>query len=78
MASGGKALYEYVIYKGDEIICAGTKEECAEKLGITKNSVYRLGTNAYKRNVIKHNLNLENVLIAEKVLISEIEAEIIR
>lgn len=25
----------YAVYKGDEMLCMGTKEECAEKMGVT-------------------------------------------
>lgn len=70
-----KPQFEYVVYKGDEIICAGTKAECAQKLGITEQSVAHLGTGAYKRSLKKCNLDEGNAMIVEKVLISEIEAE---
>ncbi|SUM89379.1 Uncharacterised protein [Staphylococcus saprophyticus] len=70
-----KPQFEYVVYKGDEIICAGTKAECAQKLGITEQSVAHLGTGAYKRSLKKRNLDEGNAMIVEKVLISEIEAE---
>lgn len=70
-----KPQYEYVVYKGDEVVCGGTKAECAEKLGITEQSVAHLGTGAYKRSLKKRNLDEGNAMIVEKVLISEIEAE---
>lgn len=70
-----KLQFEYVVYKGDEVVCGGTKAECAEKLGITEQSVAHLGTGAYKRSLKKRNLDEGNAMIVEKVLISEIEAE---
>ena len=70
-----KPQFEYVVYKGDEVVCGGTKAECAEKLGITEQSVAHLGTGAYKRSLKKRNLDEGNVMVAEKVLISEIELE---
>ena len=33
---GVKAKYEYVVYKGDEILSAGTANEIIEKMGITE------------------------------------------
>ncbi|MDW4184693.1 hypothetical protein QI208_13165, partial [Staphylococcus saprophyticus] len=57
------------------VICAGTKAECAEKLGITERSIAHLATDSYKRSLKKRNLDKGNVMVAEKVLISEIELE---
>lgn len=71
-----KPQFEYVVYKGDEVVCAGTKAECAEKLGITERSIARLATDSYKRSLKKRNLDEGNVMVAEKVLISEIASEV--
>lgn len=71
-----KPQFGYVVYKGDEVVCGGTKAECAEKLGITEQSVAHLGTGAYKRSLKKRNLDEGNVMVAEKVLISEIASEV--
>ncbi|WP_169301516.1 hypothetical protein [Staphylococcus chromogenes] len=35
----GVPMYEYVVYKGDEVICSGTKDEVVEKLCITKDNL---------------------------------------
>ena len=62
--------YEYVIYKGDDIICGGTRKECAEKLGVREESISVLATNSYKKRI--H----DKALYAEKVSIAEIEKEL--
>ena len=72
-STGQKQLYEYVIYKGDEIICAGTRKECAEKLEVSEQTVGFLSSGVNKRRAANHNRPNSIRLIAEKVLISEIE-----
>ncbi|MDM8212799.1 hypothetical protein QUW13_02780 [Enterococcus hirae] len=37
-------MTEYAIYKGEEIKCIGTAEECAERLGIKTDSVKWMAT----------------------------------
>ena len=71
-----KPQFEYVVYKGDEVVCGGTKAECAEKLGIAERSIAHLATDSYKRSLKKRNLDEGNVMVAEKVLISEIASEV--
>ncbi|ALM56769.1 MULTISPECIES: hypothetical protein [Staphylococcus] len=73
---GQKQLYEYVIYKGDEIICAGTRKECAEKLEVSEQTVGFLSSGVNKRRAANSNRPNSIRLIAEKVLISEIEKEL--
>ncbi|EHV5284062.1 hypothetical protein K0T65_000194 [Staphylococcus pseudintermedius] len=36
--------YEYVVYRGEEIICAGTKDEVIAKLNTTKNTLDRIAS----------------------------------
>ncbi|MEN1893148.1 hypothetical protein [Staphylococcus nepalensis] len=60
-------LYEYVIYKGEDIVCGGPKQEIIEKMNITESTFYRLISSTTKREAGP------NQLIAEKVRISEIE-----
>ena len=67
---GRIAKYEYVIYKGDEVICGGTRKECAEKLDVTVEAVTKISSDSYKK-IVK-----DNWLYGEKVLISEIEREL--
>lgn len=30
---------EYAVYKGDDLLCIGTAEECAEALNVTKQAI---------------------------------------
>ena len=51
-------MYEYVVYKGDEVICAGTKDEVVNKLDINRDNLDLLANkrtrkreaDAYERN----------------------------
>lgn len=73
---GQKQLYEYVIYKGDEIICAGTRKECAEKLEVSEQTIGFLSSGVNKRRTANSNRPNSIRLIAEKVSIAEIEKEL--
>ena len=73
---GQKQLYEYVIYKGDEVICAGTRKECAEKLEVSEKTIGFLSSGVNMRRASNSNRPNSIRLIAEKVLISEIEKEL--
>jgi hypothetical protein len=44
---------EYAIYKGEELIAMGTAEECAAKLGVTKEYVYWLTMPTAKKRLAK-------------------------
>ena len=65
-----KPKYEYVIYRGDEVVCGGTRTECAEKLGISPKAVTKLSSDSYKKHA------RENWYHGEKVSIAEIKAEL--
>lgn len=55
----------YAIYKGDNFICQGTKQECAEFLNVDPRTIYFLSTPAnLKRRINSKN---GNYLIAIKV-----------
>lgn len=41
--------YEYVVYRGEEIICAGTKDEVITKLNTTKNTLDRIASSTTER-----------------------------
>lgn len=73
---GQKQLYEYVIYKGDEVICAGTRRECAEKLEVNEKTIGFLSSGVNMRRAANSNRPNSIRLIAERVLISEIEKEL--
>ncbi|MBU8568855.1 hypothetical protein KM914_21045 [Virgibacillus pantothenticus] len=42
---------EYAVYKGDELLCIGTKEECAKELGVQPEYIYWLTTPTAKRRL---------------------------
>lgn len=67
---GRQARYEYVIYRGEEIICGGTRSECAEKLDVSKESITKISSDSYKK-IVK-----DNWLYGEKVSIAEIVKEL--
>lgn len=73
---GQKQLYEYVIYKGDEIICAGTRKECAENLSVSEQTIGFLSSGVNKRRAERYEQKNRGRLIAEKVSIAEIEKEL--
>lgn len=41
----------YTVYKGDEIICTGSAQECAEALGVKVKTIYFYASQAWKRRV---------------------------
>lgn len=52
----------YAIYKGDEFVCQGTKEDCARYLGVDVKTISFLATSAYKKR--RKNNNGKNYLEA--------------
>lgn len=44
---------EFAIYKGEELIAMGTAEECASKLGVTKEYIYWLTMPTAKKRLAK-------------------------
>lgn len=40
---------EYAVYRGDYLVASGTAEECAQKLGVSKEYVRWLTTNSGKK-----------------------------
>lgn len=69
---GRRPSYEYVVYKGDDVVCAGTRQEILEKMQIANNTFDRMASNLTKREVG----NDSQRLVVEKVSIAEIEAEL--
>lgn len=53
----------YAIYRGDQFLCIGTQQECAEQLGITKGSLQSMITKSknwpYHRKLIAVKLDEE-------------------
>lgn len=42
---------EYAVYKGDELLAIGTKEECAEQLGVKPETILFYSYQSYQRRV---------------------------
>lgn len=53
----------YAIYRGDDFIVQGTKEECAEFLGVKTGRIVFLATPSYE----KRHINSKSYLTAIKV-----------
>ncbi|WP_432368720.1 hypothetical protein [Staphylococcus chromogenes] len=71
-------MYEYVVYKGDEVICSGTKDEVVNKLGINKDNLDLMANSvtkkreadAYERN------GYSKRMVAVKVKVAELQKEL--
>ncbi|PGD75918.1 hypothetical protein COM46_13275 [Bacillus pseudomycoides] len=42
---------EYVVYKGESLICIGTIQECAQQMGVLPKTVHFYLTPAYQRRI---------------------------
>ncbi|RIM08458.1 hypothetical protein [Staphylococcus chromogenes] len=74
----GSPMYEYVVYKGDEVICAGTKDEVVKKLGINKENLDSIANNRTKRreaDAYERN-GYSKRMVAVKVSIAELQKEL--
>ncbi|MCD9060558.1 hypothetical protein [Staphylococcus chromogenes] len=74
----GVPMYEYVVYKGDEVICAGTKDEVVTKLGINNNNLDSIASNRTKRreaDAYERN-GYSKRMVAVKVSIAELQKEL--
>lgn len=47
----------YAVYWGEEILTHGSSEFCAAKLGLKPNTINRLGSETYKRQIAKYKRN---------------------
>ena len=46
--SRGRKLFEYALYKGEEILAMGTAQEIGKELGVSEQTIYHYGTPVYK------------------------------
>ena len=71
-------MYEYVVYKGDEVICAGTKDEVIKKLGTNKDNIDLLASNRTKRREAEayERYGYSKRMVAVKVRVSELQREL--
>ncbi|MBE3643183.1 hypothetical protein IMZ78_12875 [Bacillus anthracis] len=60
---------EYVVYKGELLICIGTMMECAQHMGVLPETIYFYTTQAYQRRLAKRK-NPRNCLT-----VTELEGE---
>lgn len=44
-------MTEFALYRGDELLCIGTAEECAERIGVKPDTVRYYASPCYNRRV---------------------------
>ncbi|MDW8564685.1 hypothetical protein [Staphylococcus shinii] len=71
MGRGRKEQYDYVVYKGDDVVCTGTRWEIIEKMKLTV-SAFNAMTTAIRKEQWLHS---DGITIAEKVSKAEVEKE---
>ncbi|MEB7824949.1 hypothetical protein [Staphylococcus chromogenes] len=73
----GAARYEYVVYKGEEVVASGTMREIMKKLNIAEGTFYTLlATKTLEREAESYRKGKRNgQMVAIKVDIAEIERE---
>jgi len=53
----------YAVYWGEQILTHGTARECAEKLGVKINTIYKICSPSYLKNhVMKHKGKKEPIM----------------
>ena len=55
----------YAVYKGDKFICQGTKQQCADYLGVKPKTIYFISSAVYLKRCSKFKSN--DYLVAIKV-----------
>lgn len=63
-------MYEYAIYKGDDLIITGTRRECAEELGVKPDTISYYCSQTYRKKLEKRGGGL-SATIAERIEIDE-------
>lgn len=53
MTTGLKPVTEYVVYRGEDLLCMGNAKECAEQLDILPASFRFYLTPSYQRRIAK-------------------------
>ncbi|WP_026572484.1 hypothetical protein [Bacillus sp. UNC438CL73TsuS30] len=62
MPRGRRATKEYAVYKGDELLVIGTARECAEALGVQRETIIYYMSAAYQRRLSKRK-DTKNALV---------------
>lgn len=63
-------MFEYAIYKGDELLVIGTRQECADRLGVKVQTISYYCSPAYRRKLEKAG-SQDVAVIAERIEIDE-------
>ncbi|WP_340293416.1 hypothetical protein [Staphylococcus coagulans] len=74
----GVAMYEYVIYKGDDVVCGGTRKEILEKLNMSPSTFKRVvnpSTQLEEAKVFRRKGHSQR-MVGVKVSIAEIKQEL--
>ncbi|MBT2823101.1 hypothetical protein HIR19_03860 [Staphylococcus coagulans] len=74
----GAAMYEYVIYKGDDVVCGGTRKEILEKLGMSPMTFDRIvnpSTQLEEAKVFRRKGHSQR-MVGVKVSVAEIKQEL--
>ncbi|MBO1583032.1 hypothetical protein [Bacillus sp. XF8] len=56
---------EYVVYKGESLICIGTIKECAQHMGVLPETIYFYKTPAYQRRLAKRKKARNYITVTE-------------
>ncbi|MBA8777491.1 hypothetical protein HR081_11480 [Staphylococcus schleiferi subsp. coagulans] len=71
-------MYEYVIYKGDDVVCGGTRKEILEKLNMSPSTFDRIvnpSTEVEEAKVFRKKGHSQR-MVGVKVSIAEIKQEL--
>ncbi|MED1535454.1 hypothetical protein [Bacillus pseudomycoides] len=58
-------LKEYVVYKGESLLCIGTIQECAQHIGVLPKTVHFYLTPAYQRRLAKRKKARNYITVTE-------------
>lgn len=64
-------MYEYAMYKGDDLIIIGTKEECAEELGVKPDTISFYCAPSYHKRVERRGSG-DTAIIGERIDIGKL------
>ncbi len=74
----GAAMYEYVIYKGDDVVCGGTRKDILEKLNMSPMTFDRIvnpSTEVEEAKVFRRKGHSQR-MVGVKVSVAEIKQEL--
>lgn len=63
-------MFEYAIYKGDEFLIIGTRQECADRLGVKPDTISYYCTPTYRKK-LKARGSEHIAVIGERIEIDE-------